>query len=191
MLSLSQTTGYAILALSCLEQEGGRLMLAREIAERTSIPKPYLSKILHALGQAGLIVSKRGYRGGVALSRSPASITLMEVAEAVVGHEWRPRCLLGLAECSDERACPMHEFWRAHREQIQEQLRNVTLSQVAAFERDRQRAPRTSEEPTAFPGEAPGGEPWPNATSGQLRNAAVVQQPRDAASDEQQGSSAD
>ncbi len=63
MLSLSQTTGYAILALGCLERSGTQWILARDIASRAGIPLPYLSKILHALVRPGLIHAKRGHRG--------------------------------------------------------------------------------------------------------------------------------
>ena len=135
MLALSQTTGYAILALSCLEESKGALMLAQDIARYTGIPLPYLSKILHSLGQSGLIHGKRGYRGGFVLAHPASRITLMDIVEAVDGHKWEPRCLLGLEECSDERACPTHEFWKVERQRIEDELRRITLHEVARFER--------------------------------------------------------
>lgn len=135
MLSLSHTTGYAIQALCALELSRGRRVRAQEIASQTGVPKPYLSKILHALGRAGLIWTKRGYRGGVLLSRPAAQISLLNVVEAVEGVGWRPRCLLGPVECSDERACPTHAFWKNERDKIEAQLRGLSIAQVAAFER--------------------------------------------------------
>lgn len=149
MLSLSQTTGYAIRALSCLEGTSQDLVLVRDIAEQAGVPKPYLSKILHSLGQAGLIVSKRGYRGGVALARPASEITLLEVAEAVDGHRWVPRCLLGLTECSDDRRCALHEFWVVERGRIEEELRRTTLAQIA--ETHRRQALQRSQNETLFP----------------------------------------
>ena len=85
MFSLSQTTGYAILALGFLHECGDRLVLAKDITNCTRIPLPYLSKILNALTRTGLIVGKRGYQGGFALSRSADKISLCDVAEAVEG----------------------------------------------------------------------------------------------------------
>src|SRR3989304_795359 len=76
MLSLSQTTGYAILALGFMNECGDRLVLAKYITRCTRIPLPYLSKILNALTRTGLIVGKSGYQGGFALSRSADKITL-------------------------------------------------------------------------------------------------------------------
>ncbi len=137
MLSLSQTTGYAVLALGCLEECGGRLVLARDIAACTGIPLPYLSKLLHTLRGRGLIHGKRGYRGGFSLSRPAARISLAEVAEAVEGPQWLPDCLLGLTDCTPEVLCPTYAFWKVERKKIERELRRTTLADVAAFLRKR------------------------------------------------------
>lgn len=134
MLCLSTTTGYAIKAMACIEGPGGQPVLVREIAERTGIAKPYLAKIIHAISRRGLIETKRGYRGGVLLSRRPEEITLFEITEAVEGPDSLNRCLMGYAKCSDERACPSHEFWKPTRERIVGTLLNTSLKDVAGFE---------------------------------------------------------
>ncbi len=137
MLALSQTTGYAILALGCLNGCCGRLMLAREIAASTGTPLPYLSKLLHALCRQGLIEGKRGYRGGFVLARPAEQISLLEVAEAVEGDAWLPRCLLGLADCSPHQECPAHAFWVVERQRIEDKLRATTVADIATFARQR------------------------------------------------------
>lgn len=134
MLSLSQTTGYAIRALTCLRFGDGALVMAKDIAEATGIPLPYLSKLMHALGQAGLITTKRGYRGGFALARPADAISLMDITEAIEGPNDKASCLLGLETCSDERACPLHRFWKQERERIEKAMCQMTLREVAKFE---------------------------------------------------------
>ena len=131
---LTVRTGYAILALACLHGHEDRWVLAQEIAARTDIPKPYLHKILHALGKAGVIQTKRGYRGGMSLSKPADQVNLFDLVEAVEGTGWMNRCLLGLAECSEERACPTHEFWDGQRKLVEEKLKSINLADVAAFE---------------------------------------------------------
>ena len=137
MLALSQTTGYAILALSCLEGRGEQWVLAKDISRCTGVPLPYLSKMLHALGDSSLIEAKRGYRGGFRLARTANKITLLDIAEAVESKKWLPKCLLGLERCSDDRACPTHAFWSKERSRIETELRKRTLLDVALFERQR------------------------------------------------------
>ena len=67
---------------------------AKTIAQSTGIPKPYLSKILHALGKAGLLRTKRGVGGGVTLTRTPDQVTLLDIALAVEPISAQPRCFL-------------------------------------------------------------------------------------------------
>ena len=133
MLNLSQTTGYAILGLSCLEKSNGHAVFAKDIAACTGIPLPYLSKILHSLTRSQLITSKRGFRGGFTLQRPADQISLFDVAEAVEHQDWLPRCLLGLADCPQEPACPTHKFWSKERERIERELRRVRLSHVSRY----------------------------------------------------------
>lgn len=112
-------------------------MLAKDIAKCTGISLPYLSKLLNALNGSGLIRAKRGYRGGFQLARSAKDISLLDVVESVEGRKWLPECLLGLDECSDDRACPTHAFWKRERSRIEKELKRQTLRDVAEFERRR------------------------------------------------------
>jgi Rrf2 family transcriptional regulator, iron-sulfur cluster assembly transcription factor len=57
-----------------------------EIAQRQSLPAPYLEKLLIELRRAGLVVSVRGSQGGYQLARSPAKISVGQVLEAL--EEW-------------------------------------------------------------------------------------------------------
>jgi Rrf2 family protein len=119
--------------LGFLHECGGRLVLAKDITSSTGIPLPYLSKILNALTRTGLIVGKRGYQGGFALSRSAEEISLFDVAEAVEGPDWLPTCMLGLADCSAVPLCPTHAFWKAERAKIEKELRRMTLTDVSCY----------------------------------------------------------
>lgn len=135
MHPLSQSAGYAILALSCLDDPGGEPILVQDVAEWIGAPGPYLSKVFHALGKAQLVATKRGRNGGVILMRPAREITVDQIASAMDGEEWQSSCLLGLATCSDERACPVHHFWTEERKRILRELQVTTLADVAKFER--------------------------------------------------------
>ena len=123
---LSNKTGYAVLALACMINDKQEWYKVDDIVKRTDIPKPYLHKILHALGKSGFIQTKRGYRGGMSLSHPADQITLLDIVEAVQGEERMDRCLLGLAGCGDERNCPVHEFWSAQKEKIIKSMKVFT-----------------------------------------------------------------
>lgn len=133
MISLSQSVGYAVLALAQMDPEGKTLALASDIAEAANIPKPYLSKILARLQAAGIVEGKRGQGGGLRLTRKAAEITVYEVADAIEGPEWRCSCLLGIPGCSEGKPCPAHEYWGKARAEIVETLRAMTLDRVREF----------------------------------------------------------
>ncbi len=135
MLPLSQTAGYAVLALSCLDDPGGAPALVQDVAARTGIPRAYLSKLMNSLSHKGLVQSKRGNKGGVLLAHPAREITLDLIAEAVDGDDWRRTCLLGFDACADDRACPTHAFWKEERDRIHAHLQQNTLADIAAFER--------------------------------------------------------
>lgn len=134
MLSMSQTAGYAILALSCLDPDGAEWVQEKDIADKTGITRPYLSKLLHKMGGSGLIVSKRGYKGGVALARPSREISMLDISDAVDGTEWRSKCLLGLPVCGGDNPCPLHEFWLTQRPKIEQTLSDLSLDKVIAFQ---------------------------------------------------------
>lgn len=134
---LSQGVGYAISALSFLAAAGGRSLLVKDIAAATGIPPAYLAKIVHALGKRGVVATQRGVGGGVTLARPATEISLFDLAVALQDPVVEPMCLLGGAVCSDERACPAHEFWKLQRAGIHSYLQATRVSDVAAFEAER------------------------------------------------------
>lgn len=136
MLCLSQSVGYAVQALAVLGESDSGTCLIRDIAEKAQVPPAYLAKLVKRLSDAEIVVSKRGIKGGTWLKRKPEEITLLEISEAIDGKKWINRCLLGLTECSDERACPTHKFWKGAREAIQKSLEETTLADVISFQKE-------------------------------------------------------
>jgi Rrf2 family transcriptional regulator, iron-sulfur cluster assembly transcription factor len=139
MLGLSQSVRYAISALACLGEEDCGKVFVRELAKCADVPPAYLAKLFTRLVAAGIVDSKRGWKGGNQLARPPAQITLFAIAEAIEERPWINRCLLGDTECNDNRACPTHAFWSATRAAIEHELRSRTLADVIAFNAKRKR----------------------------------------------------
>ena len=125
MNSYSQTTGYAIEALACLARRRPDSMLVREIAGETEIPLPYLSKIFQRLAEAGIVESKRGYKGGVRLTREPRKITLLEIHAAAESGR--------TGEAIEESPRP-GTFWEAFHQSYRKKLAAMTLADVVDYE---------------------------------------------------------
>lgn len=125
MTTFSLTTGYAIEALACLARHGPESMLVREIAECTEMPLPYLSKIFQRLGEAGIVESKRGYKGGVKLIRPAGEISLLQIDAALENAKPCVQC---------ENSPRPKSFWQAFHESYREKLAAMTLAEVLAYE---------------------------------------------------------
>lgn len=127
MSNWSQTTGYAIEALACLARRRPQSMLVREIAGLTDIPPPYLAKIFQRLTEAGIVESKRGYKGGVRLTVPPEKLTLLCIDAAA---ESGRSC-----DAAADSSRP-DSFWEAFHQSYREQLAAKTLADVLAYEHD-------------------------------------------------------
>jgi Rrf2 family protein len=60
------------------------------------VPVGYLSKVLQALGRAGLVDAQRGLRGGYVLARPVDELTVLEVINSVDPLQRITACPLGL-----------------------------------------------------------------------------------------------
>jgi Rrf2 family iron-sulfur cluster assembly transcriptional regulator len=131
MMNVSKTAGYAIHAMSCIGNSRTPMRFVRDIAAKTGLQKPYLAKIINHLAHDGLVVAKRGYRGGIALARPPGDISLLEIVKAVDGEGWVGPCLFGLDKCCPAKGhCPAHARWNEIRGQITTVLSATTLADV-------------------------------------------------------------
>jgi len=144
MLCFSQTTGYAVRALICLDQRRDRAGLIREVAKCANIPKPYLARIINDLTYKGLVTAKRGYQGGIALARPAGDISLLQVVEAIEGPDWIAPCLLGLNDCTSHKTCPIHVFWQRVSGQLKDILSRTMLTHVMSSTKRKQAHRRPS-----------------------------------------------
>lgn len=129
---LSQTGQYALrAALHLAAIPPPATMGVAELAEALDLPQNYLSKVLHQLARAGVLISARGKGGGFRLARPAEKITLLEVLELFDGVGPRTQCLLGRPVCSDAKPCPAHQRWSEISQRMVAFFRESTLAQLA------------------------------------------------------------
>ena len=104
----SQTVEYALRAVVYLAQHQAEGAVGnRTIAEATQVPPSYLSKVLHDLAAAEILVSRRGVGGGFQLRPRPEDLSVLDVVNAVDPLQRITGCPLSLdSHC--EQLCPMH-----------------------------------------------------------------------------------
>jgi FeS assembly SUF system regulator len=128
MLRISRLTDYATVILASLA--GGGLASAADIAERTRIGLPTVSKLLKELQHAGLVLSVRGARGGYQLARPAGSINAAEIIDAVEGPVALTECAGGAGHCGIESTCLVGHGWQRISHAIRRSLVEVSLDEL-------------------------------------------------------------
>ena len=125
-LELSSEGRYALRALLYLTVEEERVS-ATKISSGAKVPPRLLARILADLARAGLVASKAGRGGGAMLARSPSTITLRDVVDAVEGPFAVSTCILENRTCGGESTCVMHEAWVVAQNAFLHELERRTL----------------------------------------------------------------
>src|SRR4026208_2099359 len=107
MLRLSKKADYALIAMKhlALSRDRAVSVSAREIAEQYDIPIELMAKVLQRLVRTGLLVSTQGTRGGYALSRPAASVSVAEVIQAIDGPFTVTACSSDNNDCEQFSKC--------------------------------------------------------------------------------------
>jgi len=127
---ISQTTDYALRAVVALAQNTPQSLTTEQIAEKTKVPRGYLSKVLQQLVKHGIIESRRGVRGGYTLSSAPNEMTLLPIINAIEPIKRISDCPLKLA--SHKQRCPLHQAMDEAALAMEKVIASKTISDLLA-----------------------------------------------------------
>jgi len=128
----SSSCVYGIRAVVYLAMQYNRQFVPiREISMNLNISFHFLTKILQILTENGLVISFRGPKGGVKLTRSPDSISLIQIIHTLDGSHIFDGCILGLPGCTTRTPCLLHDHWAKQREQLKHHFSSITLKTLA------------------------------------------------------------
>ena len=103
MLRFTKRADYGLMAIHYIAvHDTLGAVSTKRIAEDSTIPPELLAKILQRLARKGLVVSQNGPKGGYALARRPAEITVGEVIRALEGP-------INIVSCLEHSDCPQME----------------------------------------------------------------------------------
>jgi Rrf2 family protein len=100
MLRFTKRADYGLMAIHYIAaHDAVGAVSVKRIAEEFAIPQELLAKILQRLARERLIVSQNGPKGGYALARRPAEITVGQVIRALEGP-------ISIVSCLEDDDCP-------------------------------------------------------------------------------------
>ncbi len=126
---ISQTTEYALRAMVILGKQPEKAWKTKEIATLTQVPTDYLSKVLQNLCRHKLVVSQRGINGGMAISKSPETVTILDIVNAVDPIPRIKKCPLNLKE-HGLNLCPLHKKLDHALSLVEKVFQSTTLAEL-------------------------------------------------------------
>jgi Rrf2 family protein len=127
-MRVSQRLDYALRALTAIASlPDGTTMAAGEVAERLGLPRRFVEQQITLLTKQGLVATQRGARGGCALARPAAEISVAEVVEALQGS------VLDVPSVTDS---AVSEMWAAAAKSLRDVLGETTLADLAERQRE-------------------------------------------------------
>ncbi len=126
-LNVSDATRLGLHAAFLLAKSQKRLTI-NTIARVLRVSSAHLAKVLAKLEQSAIVEGKPGPKGGYRLARTPDTISLLEIYEAVAGPLQVEHCPLAVPVCSGN-SCPLGSFFRqlnrAVRAEMQKKLSRI------------------------------------------------------------------
>ena len=105
------------------------------IARKQDISGKYIHILAIGLRSAGLLRTVRGPSGGYELTRSPSSITALEVVSALEGRTAPVECVASASACRRSGRCAVRDVWCDVASAIDRVLSGLTLEQLSARQR--------------------------------------------------------
>ena len=130
-MKLTRAGEYAVRCVLYLASQGESVLVSRRVvAEYFDIPDKFLAKIAQQLVKAGIIEIKQGARGGYLLLRDPATLTMLEVVEALIGEIALNDCVTSADTCKSSSNCAINRVWTKARNQLRKTLAAVTFADL-------------------------------------------------------------
>lgn len=130
----SKTAEYALRATFYIAQKGTKenKLPIDEIANAIGSPKPFTAKILQSLTKNESIISSvRGPNGGFFMTPKAKKLPVTSILEAMNEKQTLTKCVLGLAQCTSEKPCPMHHKYLEIKGQLIDMFDSTTIEEVA------------------------------------------------------------
>jgi len=123
---LTKRNEYALQAMILLARRPGQTVSAQALAAALRASPGFMSKIAQRLAAAGLVTSRKGKGGGLALARRPERIRARDIFRAVDG-------TLRLSQCMEQgrcehRVCPIYSTLRKVQSELDREINSARLS---------------------------------------------------------------
>lgn len=130
----SKSAEYALRATIYIAQKSSeeKKLGMDEISKAIGSPRSFTAKVLQQLTKDNKIVSSvRGPNGGFYITEKAKKLPARAILEAIGENQVLEKCVLGLAQCSETKPCPMHSEYKFIKQQLIELFERKTIQLLA------------------------------------------------------------
>ncbi len=128
-LEITRRTDLATRAFLHLAGNGERTK-SSSLAEAVGTTPGFLSQAMTPLVAAGWVRSDPGPTGGYTALADPATISVLDIIEAIEGPTDSGKCVLEDRACAEHAACALHQPWSSARSHLLQELRATPLASL-------------------------------------------------------------
>lgn len=128
----SKSFGYAlrgVLYVALVSEENRRVQVD-EIAQKLSVPKHFLAKIMNRVVKEGILDSTKGPYGGFSVNEETLSSPLIRLLRITDGMEQFNTCVLRLRKCNKANPCPLHFLMEQNRDGLLKDFSKTTVADL-------------------------------------------------------------
>jgi Rrf2 family transcriptional regulator, nitric oxide-sensitive transcriptional repressor len=130
-MQLTQFTDYALRTLIYVALKKDRPSTVTEIADNYGISKNHLVKVVHKLGQLGILETIRGNQGGIKLNGKPADVNIGALVQQIEPHFFVVECFDSVNQnCVISPACKLKHVLGEATNNFIETLNEYTLEDI-------------------------------------------------------------
>lgn len=130
MLSLTCKTAIKAVIYLASKFESEEKAGIKEIAGFINASEHTVGKMLQTLVREQIINSAKGPKGGFYITAKQKNGSIINIIDAIDGKDIFDQCGLGLSKCSATHPCPMHNDYKAVRDQFKTICRQKKISDL-------------------------------------------------------------
>lgn len=128
MIKVSKKSQYGLRAMVCIAKgyKAKEVSSVKTISQKEGIPFDFLEKIISQMEKAGLVVGKKGGKGGYLLAKSPSKISVKDIVSTLEGKKKLVSCAL----CTRTNKCAAKSVWSKLDDSLNKTLEKIKLTDL-------------------------------------------------------------
>ncbi len=132
---ITRKMDYGLRIMMTLGLRAGERVSGADLAEAAQVSRGFALKVVRQLARAGLVVAKRGVKGGVDLAKDIEDITLLDILSAGGAVQPINLCIQEPKACDRSTSCAAHRMLRPVQKALDAKLSAITLAKLVKLQR--------------------------------------------------------